>query len=398
MQLRLKNSLVATSGLVLGLSAVDVEAAFTSTAPSRACSMPSASALSLKHHDEFGDSSAAEGAMTTSSRRDWFRNVAVVTGSTFGAVAMWDVSPVSAAVFLDPDRYGDKELKIATVNKLRQNVRDAILKDPTLAPLFVKVAIQDALTYDAKDETGGPDGSIVSSILASDAPASLKGLKPAAEQLSAIAAKIKRTTEITMADVVTFAGAEAIESAGGPRIVVQLGKTDPRPSKKGSTPTTTAYPDLCGQDNGKEVVSAFLNTGLTEREVAILYGVVGAMEKVVSNVETVVEEEEEENEMGDKDIFIPSSFGGPKEIYGKQLGKMDDSVFVSVKEDLNKGRKPISDVFAVDLVGNWANKYAGNKSGFIKDLPEAYGKLMGLGTRYTGGKVGSLLGAGDSDY
>jgi hypothetical protein len=299
---------------------------------------------------------------------------------------------------LDPDRYGDKELKIATVNKLRQNVRDAILKDPTLAPLFVKVAIQDALTYNAKDETGGPDGSIVASILASDAPASLKGLKPAAEQLSAISAKIKRTTEITMADVVTFAGAEAIESAGGPRIVVQLGKTDPRPSKKGSTPTTTTYPDLCGQGNGKEVVSAFLNTGLTEREVALLYGVVGAMEKVVSNVEPVVEEEEEDNEMGDKDIFIPSSFGGPKEIYGKQLGKIDDSVFVSVKEDLNKGRKPIADVFAVDLVGNWANKYAGNKGGFIKDLPEAYGKLMGLGTKYTGGKVGSLLGAGDSDF
>eukprot|EP00957_Ditylum_brightwellii_P110213 8406652-Ditylum_brightwellii.AAC.1 len=53
--------------------------------------------------------------------------------------------PSMAVVYVDPDVYGDKELKVATVNKLRQNIRDAINQDPQLAPLFLKVALQDAL-------------------------------------------------------------------------------------------------------------------------------------------------------------------------------------------------------------------------------------------------------------
>lgn len=55
----------------------------------------------------------------------------------------------SAAVYVDPDRYGDKELKSATVNRLRQTIRDVLLKDATLAPCLLKIAIYDALRYNA---------------------------------------------------------------------------------------------------------------------------------------------------------------------------------------------------------------------------------------------------------
>lgn len=300
--------------------------------------------------------------------------------------------PANAAVFADPDRYGDKELKIATVNKLRQNVRDAILKNPALGPLFLKVAILDGLTYDANSGTGGPDGSIIYAILAPDAAAPLMPLRPAAQKLAEIANRVKKQTEVTLADIVGFAGAEAIETAGGPRIVVQLGKMDPK------TPSAPAgaggYPDLCGTGSGTDVVAAFLKSGLSEREVAILYGALADMESISSKF-VVEEEDEEENEMGDKAVFIPSSFGAPSEIYGQLMGKMTGGVFKDIAKDLKAKKKPIAGVFLDEKVGGWAMKYAQNPGGFLKDLPEAYSKVNGLGLRYTGGKVGALLGGAD---
>ena len=68
--------------------------------------------------------------------------------------------PVLAKVYFDTDTYGDKELKIATVNKMKQKLRNAILEDNSLGPDLLKLAINDALSYDVKTEEGGPDGSI----------------------------------------------------------------------------------------------------------------------------------------------------------------------------------------------------------------------------------------------
>jgi len=329
------------------------------------------------------------------SRRGWIGDV-VQTGALFTLIVANSQS-AGAYVYVDPDRYGDKELKIATVNKIRQNVRNVINGDPSLAALFIKIAIQDALTYDTTTEEGGPDGSIIATILdKNNKNPSLVGLSKAAEQLNRIAITNKKTTEITMADVVTFAGAEAIESVGGPRIVVQLGKTDPK-RKQTDKPIQIVYPDLCGDSDGAQVVTAFLNAGLSEREVALLYGAIGSIEMVANAVVPEIVEEKEANEMGDVDVFIPSSFGAPKEIYGKQLGVMDNKFFISIVSDVKKGKQPSADVFKNDKVLQWAKKYADNKGGFLKDLPEAYGKLMSLGTRYTGGKVGSLLGQGDAE-
>jgi len=295
-----------------------------------------------------------------------------------------------AIVSVDPDRYGDKELKIATVNKVRQNVRNSILQSPTLAPLFLKIALQDALTYNPKTNEYGPDGTIVEVILSKNAPASLIPLQPAAQALKDIARKIKRTTEITMADMVTFAGAEAIESVGGPRIVVQLGKADPR---KFETPKS--YPNLF-EGKSSEVVTAFQESGLTEREVALLYGAIGEMEIAASTFK-LVKEEVEENEMGDVDVYVPTSFGAPSQIYGQAIGRMDGTFLKTVVKDMKEKKTPSAAVFSDDKVAGWAVKYASGKKPFA-DLPEAYEKLMGLGTVYTGGKVGSLLGGKEKDF
>jgi len=57
-----------------------------------------------------------------------------------------------------------------------------------------------------------------------------------------------------------------------------------------------------------------------------------------------------------------------------------------------KSNSLLADVFYDENVGNFAIKYSQNSAGFLKDLPESYARLMKLGTRYTGGKIGNLLG------
>ena len=203
--------------------------------------------------------------------------------------------------------------------------------------------------------------------------------------------KVKRTTETTMADIVAFAGAESIESFGGPRSVVQLGKLD---SSEGLTAKT--YADLFAKNTSKDVVvHKFVSAGLNERDIALLFGAVGAMEQVLDSLQKEEEESEEENEMGDKAVFIPSSFGGPSEIYGKNIGSMDNSIFVQALSDIKRNKQPTYDVFRDDSVAKWVMKYADKKGGFLKDLPFAYGRLTALGATYTGGKIGNLLGSSD---
>jgi hypothetical protein len=70
-------------------------------------------------------------------------------------------------VAFDPDRYGDKELKIATVNKLKQKLRNAIAGDLSLAVAFVRLAINDGKDPGEEGKKGsreGEDGSFEPSI------------------------------------------------------------------------------------------------------------------------------------------------------------------------------------------------------------------------------------------
>jgi len=329
-------------------------------------------------------SSSTDNYLTT--RRNLITDCAkVLTAST---ILLAEPKIARSAVFVDPDRYGDKEIKTAFINRVRQNIRDILVQNPKLAPLFLKVAIQDALTYNAKTDEGGPDGTIVQIILQKQQTnPNLIELVPAAEELNNLRIKLKRTTEITMADLVAFAGAEAIETVGGPRVVVQIGKIDP------TTITTNIkeYPDLSstGKNNGEGVLNAFQRSGLTERDVALVYGTIIAVENVVNDATAVEEENDpiEVNEMGEQEVDFPSSFGGPKQKYGKQIGALDKSIFKSIVSEKKKYSKVLED----KAVEEWAQTYAKKKANFVKDLAQEYGKWMALGAQYTGGNIGSLL-------
>eukprot|EP00953_Heterococcus_sp_UTEX-ZZ885_P006404 3919-Heterococcus_DN1.PRE.1 len=60
------------------------------------------------------------------------------------------VAPSEATVYFEIDRYGDKELKLGTVSKIRQAWRNKMLENPELAPAILSLAITDALGYNAR--------------------------------------------------------------------------------------------------------------------------------------------------------------------------------------------------------------------------------------------------------
>lgn len=51
-----------------------------------------------------------------------------------------------------------------------------------------------------------------------------KGLKPALAAAIKIKKNMQRTNEMTLGDIVAMGGAEAIETVGGPYIIVQIGR------------------------------------------------------------------------------------------------------------------------------------------------------------------------------
>jgi len=340
----------------------------------------------IKHID--ADAQPSISIQTTTTRRSAFTNSAKYL-TTILATATLINKPKSAlaSVTVDPDRYGDKELKMATVNIVKGQVRDLLTANPQLVSPFLQLSMQDALTYDASTGDGGPDGSIIPLTLSGNPPKVLVGLIPAAKELEKLRKNLKRTTEITMADVVALAGAEAIETAGGPRLVVQLGKGELKSSSKPTPSNELSLPDLSGRGNRSDVINAFRRSGLTERDVTIFYGIRVAIENVVDNVVTVEEEVQEVNEMGEQDVSFPSSFGGPKEKYGKQIGNLDKAIFVSILAGAKKKDNKTPDVFYDTGVAECALAYAKKKADFVKDLRQAYGTWMSLGAQYTGGGI-----------
>ena len=69
-------------------------------------------------------------------RRQLAKSIAGLATAIAGASA----APANAVVYLDPARYGDQELKNAAIAKCRTRVRDAIVKDPSIAPSFFLLA------------------------------------------------------------------------------------------------------------------------------------------------------------------------------------------------------------------------------------------------------------------
>jgi hypothetical protein len=86
-------------------------------------------------------------------KNSWLSSARTLVRST-AAVAIASKS-ANAKTYFDTDVYGDKELKIATVNKMKQKLRNAILSNIAVAPYLLKLSINDALGFDVVSSEGG---------------------------------------------------------------------------------------------------------------------------------------------------------------------------------------------------------------------------------------------------
>jgi len=299
-----------------------------------------------------------------------------------------------AKVYFDTDVYGDKELKIATTNKIKQKLRNAILADFSLAPLFYELAINDALGFDAATLSGGPDGSI--GLFEMDREMN-KDLSRAVDTIKVIMAELKRTNTVGFGDLVSYAGAEALETAGCGRIVVQVGRFDATSENPKTSGVNWSIPG-----SADDVTGAFYSSGLDAKDTALLLGALGEVKRITKDAFDAAskkkkggDDDDEEEEEGGDDSWqsnVPSTFGKRSEIYGKQMGKHDFGIayFSRLLKAEKQGAQADIDAIGRALLSDpkvktFVQKYAGQggETAFLADVPVAYNKLTTLGLAYT---------------
>jgi hypothetical protein len=385
-------------------------------------------------------SSSREGAV---DRRRWFlQGAAGLLATTTTTLLAVPASPANAQIFLDPAMYGDQELRVSAVDTVRESVRRSILQNPQLAPSFYQLAMIDALSYDAQSGQWGPDGWAVYAALATkptgkeDTTSSLymKNLQLAAASLLETERSMRAKNAITLADAVAIAGAESIESIGGPVLPVQLGRAD----HKGALPRTVPLDLFAGTYSNAQVAQAFKNAGLTEREMTALLAGLLTLQMVeasrstddwkqaarpkfreagkmgrMSEFKPITEEDiaqaalEEELEDPDDGWYIADSFGTRESRFGQRLAKDDinEGTFnkylqIVMEDSKNKKTNAKEQSWTADLLldaetlptaATWMKKYSGANLSFTKDLKIAYNAATQLGAQYTGGKYENLL-------
>jgi hypothetical protein len=312
----------------------------------------------------------------------------------------------SATVFFDIERYGDKELKVSLLNKIKQQFRALYEKKPELlVPLF-KIAMIDALKFNKATGVGGMDGSAVKLLADTEDPAMMAALG----EISRIYKELGRQTQITYADVIAYAGAVAIEATGGPRTVIQLGRTDGK--YKDEVPPSGMDKWDFEAPSADGIISAVQYSGLTAKDAVILSGTLGALtlasskmseaiaNKVACNAELEDCTDDEEGYYG---LYSPVTIvSETKKEFGKNRGAsavnsntgFDSARIAGLAGEAKFGNQFLvsaasgksTDPLAKALVANEETKKfvqqygnAGKSREFAKDAEKLYIKLTELG-------------------
>eukprot|EP00980_Cylindrotheca_fusiformis_P026212 scaffold15514_cov129-Cylindrotheca_fusiformis.AAC.20 len=345
-------------------------------------------------------------------------------------------SPASAEVFFDPAMYGDQELRVGTVDSVRERTRRAILQDPKLAPAFYQLALLDGLSYDTQNNKYGPNGGVIYSLFNSKEDSQyMSSLRSAADVLIQAEKDLKKKTAVSIADCIAIAGAEAIESIGGPVLPVQLGRLE-MDKKKIEYSSALPLDIFSGKRTPADVRSAFKKAGLTEREMAALLGGLLTLQSVektrttedwkasarpkfvergkmgrmsdykrLSDDDIRAAEADEFEEDPDDGWYIADSFGGRDDRFGQRIAKdeINEKNFNKYLKDLDglaRKKKNVDDFGWISKVlydpdspttQAWLKKYADSNLSYTKDLGIAFNSLTQLGAVYTGGKYENLL-------
>lgn len=151
---------------------------------------------------------------------------------------------------------------------VRQQTSKAIRSDPKLAGSILRLAFHDAATRDGT-KLGGPNGSIQYEI--SDRIEN-RGLSKPLSLVEHIAEQVSGL-DLSLADTIALAGAEAVECSGGPTIRIGLGRIDstqPDPAK-------LSHPIQISTDRSK-VETTLPSAGLDSDGLRLYFGRLGLSE------------------------------------------------------------------------------------------------------------------------
>ncbi|XP_066347388.1 probable L-ascorbate peroxidase 3, peroxisomal isoform X2 [Miscanthus floridulus] len=253
---------------------------------------------------------------------------------------------------------------MAEIEKAWRDLR-ALISSKNCAPIMLRLAWHDAGTYDAKTNTGGPNGSI--RFQQEYSHSSNAGLKIAIDLLEPIKQKHPK---ITYADLYQLAGVVAVEVTGGPTIDFVPGRKD-----SSACPEEGRLPDATkGASHLREV---FYRMGLSDKDIVALSG-----------GHTLGRAHPER-----------TGFDGP---WTKEPLKFDNSYFVELLKGDSEGllKLPTDKVLVEDPeFRQYVELYAKDEETFFRDYAESHKKLSELGftpprssfTCKSGNKQKSLL-------
>ncbi|KNA18666.1 hypothetical protein SOVF_068620 [Spinacia oleracea] len=230
------------------------------------------------------------------------------------------------------------------IERTRRDLCD-LISTKQCAPIMLRLAWHDAGTYDAKTNSGGPNGSIRNEHELRHKANS--GLKIAVELCEEVKANHPK---ITYADLYQLAGVVAVEVTGGPTIHFVPGRMDCADS-----PDEGRLPDANrGAEHLREI---FYRMGLSDKDIVALSGghTLGKAHK-------------------DR-----SGFKGP---WTKEPFKFDNSYFIELLKGEQWGllKLPTDKVLIEDpRFRPFVELYAKDEEAFFKDYAESHKKLSELG-------------------
>jgi hypothetical protein len=230
--------------------------------------------------------------------------------------------------------------------------------------MAVRLAWHAAGTFDAKDGTGGTNGSTMRF-----EPESTDGANAGLHIVRNILMPVKEQyPELSFADLWTYTGAQAIEFMGGPKIPHYFGRSDHPDGKK--CPANGRLPDA--SKGAQHLRDIFYRMGFNDREIVALSGAhtLGRchIERSGYDGPWTRHPTKFDNQYFRNLLYLewkPKKWDGPLQ-YEDETGEL-----MMLPSDLAIRDDPQFRVFA--------ELYAKDEQLFFKDFAEAFGKLISLG-------------------
>lgn len=244
------------------------------------------------------------------------------------------------------DSVEDIKVKAAESNTseillVKQEVRKVLSKGKAAGVL--RLVFHDAGTFEANDNSGGMNGSLVYEL---DRPENA-GLKKSLKILEKAKNEVDAIQLVSWADMIAVAGAEAVSLCGGPTISVQLGRQDSMvPDPEGKLPEESS--------DASALKQCFRRIGLSTQELVALSGA---------------------HTLGGKGFGSPTIFDNS---YYKVLLEKPSSAGMAGMIGLPSDHALVED----DECLRWITKYASNQDMFFEDFRKAYIKLVNSGARW----------------